>query len=106
MKPGDEMGLTGGDLAFGGDCVCRTPDNFVVFVPLLAPGDSARVRAVHVRSTYARGGVVRVESPGPDRVEPPCPWFGDCGGCQWMHVSLAAQRRAKERIVRSMLAPM
>ena len=102
---GDVMELSGTDLAFGGDCVCRT-GNFVVFVPRMAPGDLAHVRINQVRPSYARGSIVDIITPGPGRVAPPCPWFGTCGGCQWMHLSIEAQREAKEKIVRGMLAPL
>jgi len=105
VKFGEVVELAGSDLAFGGDCVCRT-GNFVVFVPRMAPGDRAKIRITQLRPSYARGEIVEILSPGPDRVEPPCPWFGSCGGCQWMHLSIGAQRQAKERIVRAMLAPL
>jgi len=106
LKAGDEVTLTGGDLAFGGDCVCRTGGRFVVFVPYLSPGDAARVRIGHVRPNFARGEAVELVSPGPERAVPPCRWFGECGGCQWMHVTTDSQRSAKERIVRTMLAQL
>lgn len=105
VRFGDVLELAGTDLAFGGDCVCRTA-NFVVFVPRMAPGDRARVRITQVRPSYARGELIEIISGGPGRVEPPCPWFGVCGGCQWMHLSIGAQREAKEKIVRGMLAPL
>lgn len=104
MRTGDRLKVEGGDLAFGGETACRDPDSgIVVFVPLLAPGDLAVVRIEHVRRNFARGRVLDVVRPGPDRVKPACPVFGFCGGCQWQHVSLAAQRAAKERIVRRVL---
>jgi 23S rRNA (uracil1939-C5)-methyltransferase len=105
VKNGEVVELTGTDLAFGGDCVCRT-GNFVVFVPRMAPGDLARVRITQVRPSFARGVVVELLSPGPGRADPPCQYFGACGGCQWMHLSIEAQREAKEKIVRGMLAPL
>jgi len=106
MKEGDALDLTGGDLAFQGETVAKAEGGFVVFVPGLAPGDRARVRITQVRKNYARGAVLSVEAAGPDRVAPPCPVFGTCGGCQWQHVALAAQRDAKARIVRRLLEPL
>src|SRR5262245_53112420 len=48
-----------------------------------------------------------IERPGPDRVPPPCPLFGSCGGCQWQHVTPAAQHAAKRAIVeRALGAPV
>jgi len=50
---------------------------------------------------------VAIERPGPDRVPPPCPLFATCGGCQWQHVTIEAQRAAKRAIVeRALGAPV
>jgi 23S rRNA (uracil1939-C5)-methyltransferase len=75
----------------------------VVFVPLGAPGDLVEVDVQERHRTWDRARLVRVLEPGPDRVDPPCAHFGDCGGCQWQHVSYEAQRIAKQRILRSAL---
>jgi 23S rRNA (uracil1939-C5)-methyltransferase len=86
-------------LAAGGDGVAHDEDGRVVFVPLTAPGDRVRVHIVERHKRFARGEVVEVVEPGPDRVEPPCPLFGRCGGCVWQHLSYPAQLRAKAAIV-------
>jgi 23S rRNA (uracil1939-C5)-methyltransferase len=57
----------------------------VVFVPYALPGERARVRIVESKKDYARARVERITRPSPDRVEPPCPHFGVCGGCQLQH---------------------
>ncbi len=103
LKPGDRVEVTGEALAFGGETVAHAPDGRVVFVPYLAPGDRAAVWIDEIKPAFARGRLDEVLGPSPDRVTPPCGVFGTCGGCQWQHVSLAAQRAAKERIVRRML---
>ena len=74
-----------------------------MFVPLGAPGDLVEVDVRERHRNWDRAEIVRLIEPGPDRVAPPCPHFGDCGGCQWQHVSYPAQRAAKERILRSAL---
>jgi 23S rRNA (uracil1939-C5)-methyltransferase len=71
----------------------------VVFVPLAAPGERVRVQLVREKERVAWGELVSIERSGPDRVEAPCRLFGECGGCQWQHVSIEAQRRAKKTIV-------
>lgn len=71
-------------------------DGRVVLVPLTAPGD---VVEVELPSKGARVALTRVLSPGVDRVDPPCPHYGDCGGCDLMHLSYAAQVEAKLAIV-------
>jgi 23S rRNA (uracil1939-C5)-methyltransferase len=73
-----------------------------VFVPDVAAGDRVRLRA-DLGSRPARGTLLDVISPGPDRVAPPCPWSVTCGGCDWMHVSVPAQTRTHEDHLRAAL---
>lgn len=75
----------------------------MVFVPLGAPGDLVEVDVDERHRTWDRARIVRILEPGPDRVDPPCAHFGDCGGCQWQHVAYEAQRIAKQAILRSAL---
>lgn len=87
-------------LSTGGDGVGRH-EGLVVFTPRSAPGD--RIQAsVEINGRVGRGQLLSVERPGPDRVEPSCAHYAPpdrCGGCQWQHVSLDAQRAAKQHIV-------
>ncbi len=78
-------------------------EGMAVFVALAAPGDLLRVRLSRVRKRFALGEIVEVLEPGSERREPPCSLFSDCGGCDWMHVSEAAQQRARTMIVRDAL---
>lgn len=84
-------------LAYGGSGVGRL-DGKAVFVPLTAPGDRIRCRIVQDRKRYAEAETVELIVPAPQRRRPPCPVFGDCGGCQWQHLPYDEQRRWKERI--------
>jgi 23S rRNA (uracil1939-C5)-methyltransferase len=86
-------------IAAGGDGVGRT-DGVVVFVPRTAPGDVARVRLSRAKR-FARGLLLSLDEPSPDRVEPPCPHYtGDrCGGCQLQHLRYDAQLVAKRAII-------
>ncbi len=98
QAPGEAI-LRIDSIAAGGDGVARH-DGLVVFVPRSAPGDVARVR-VQSRGRFARGDMVELLEPGPGRVEPPCPHYGDdrCGGCQLQHLGPDDQRAAKARII-------
>lgn len=60
----------------------------------------------HAGSSFWRADAVDVLSASPDRVEPPCPWAGPdrCGGCDWQHASLPAQRALKAAVVREQLS--
>ncbi len=91
-------------LAAGGDGVGRDADGRVVFVPFAAPGDRLRVRVVEERARFARAEIDAVVEASADRVTPPCPVFGTCGGCAWQHLRYDAQVDAKRAIVRDALA--
>ncbi|MEX0892903.1 MAG: 23S rRNA (uracil(1939)-C(5))-methyltransferase RlmD [Gemmatimonadota bacterium] len=90
-------------IAAGGAGVGRLPDGRAVFVHRTAPGDEARIRVVQEKRRWARGTLVSVERPGPDRRPPPCPHYGRCGGCTLEHMTYAAQLRAKREVVAAAL---
>src|SRR5688572_21466089 len=96
-----------GPVAHGGHCVARH-EGRVVFVRHALPGERVRVTVTDggATSKFWRADATEVLSASADRVEPPCPWAGPgrCGGCDWQHVALAAQRRLKATVVRDQLA--
>lgn len=100
---GDLYEVTLTTWAYGGEALGRLPDGRAVFVPYAVPGEVARVRLTEVKPRYARGEVVSLLEPSPDRVAPRCPHFGRCGGCHYQHLSYAAQLTAKTGIVRDQL---
>jgi len=74
-------------------------DGFVVFVRGGVPGDRVRARVYRKKKGYAEAGLIEVLEPSPDRVPPPCPYAGICGGCQWQHVAYDKQLRYKRNHV-------
>lgn len=102
-QPGEELVVRVGDVAFGGDGVARV-EGFVVFVPFALPGEDVRVEIVESKGKFARAHPLEVVTPSPHRVEPPCAYYGWCGGCQYQHVDYPAQLALKERQVRDALA--
>jgi 23S rRNA (uracil1939-C5)-methyltransferase len=102
-RPPKLLKLRVDSLAFGGDAVGRDADGRVTFVPDAAPGDLVEVRLVEEHKGWARAALERVLEPGEARVDAPCPIYDACGGCQWQHVSIAAQRAAKQDIVKRAL---
>jgi 23S rRNA (uracil1939-C5)-methyltransferase len=92
------------EMAHGGDGLGRH-DGLAVFVPGAMPGDLVRVEITEERPRFARGRVIELLDPSPDRIEPPCPHLADgCGGCPWQAAGHPAQLRWKQRTVRSQLA--
>jgi 23S rRNA (uracil1939-C5)-methyltransferase len=86
-------------LAHGGDAVARTAEGETVFVRYGCPGDKVRARVVAEHPRYLNAVVTEVLESSPDRVEAPCPYFGECGGCQWQHVSYERQLDAKRQAI-------
>jgi len=83
--------------------VGRLEDGRTLFVPRSAPGDRLKVRVVEEHKSYARARVQGVLHAGPQRVAPPCPVAGECGGCSWQHLSYGAQTEAKAGFLREAL---
>lgn len=96
LSPGQLITVTIHDLAFGGEGVGRAGE-LVVFVPFVIPGEVVQAEVTEVKKKFARARLVRVVTVSPDRVEPRCKYFGECGGCQYQHVAYATQLRAKHK---------
>lgn len=73
------------------------------FVPFTAPGDVARVKVLSEKSSYAEGSLVGLLKSSSQRVVPPCPVFGSCGGCNWQHVDYSVQLEEKRHIFSELL---
>ncbi len=99
---GDRLPLTVESVAYGGDGIARAGD-FVVFIPFTAPGEEVEAELTEVKKQFARAKVLRVLRASPDRAEPRCPYFGDCGGCQYQHLQYEAQLRLKRAQVTDLL---
>lgn len=87
------------NLAAGGEGVGRLDDGRAVFVRGGCPGDVLAVEIVEDHERFARARIVAIEEPSAERVAPPCPYFGECGGCDWQHVAYPTQLAAKRQIV-------
>lgn len=97
------MELTIEKLVYGGDGLGRLPSGEVLFVPWSAPGDHLHVERVPGNAKPAKGDIETILQAGPNRTEPRCSVFGECGGCQWQHLSPASQRDWKRTIVEESL---
>ena len=73
-----------------------------LFVSLAAPGDLARVRVESIRGRAAFASIIEILNPSDVRVEPPCPYFGRCGGCDFQQLTYEAQLAAKGEAARDL----
>lgn len=98
----ERVRLTLTDMAYEGHAIARNDDE-VVFVEYGIPGEDVAVDIYRRQNGVAYGRVVEVTSASSDRVAPPCPYFGECGGCQWQHIAYARQLELKRHVVREQL---
>lgn len=119
-RVGEEYDVTAGPIAHGGHVVARISsvvepgraapgvETRVVFVRHALPGEQVRIRITEGTDgdRFWRADAVSVLEPSADRVEAPCRFSGPgrCGGCDFQHVSLAAQRELKAAVVREQLS--
>ncbi len=82
------------------------PQGWVVMVPFTLPGERVRARVFRNHKNFSEADLLEVLTPSPDRVSPPCPLFGRCGGCQYQHLDYSAQLTWKQRQVAELLRHM
>jgi 23S rRNA (uracil1939-C5)-methyltransferase len=90
----EEIDLVIERLGINGEGVGRF-NEFILFVDGALPEEKVRARVYERRKTFARAHVVESFNSSSHRVEPPCPLFGRCGGCQLMHLNYPQQLEAK-----------
>lgn len=78
-------------------------EGLTLFVSLAAPGDVLRVKIDRVQGTVGFASIVEILKPSAVRVEPPCPYFGRCGGCDFQQLTYEAQLQAKVEMIRDCL---
>ena len=89
-------------IAFGGSGIAKK-DGKVFFVRGGLPKDVLEINVIKDKGNYAEAVIAGIIEPSPDRVEPVCPVFDLCGGCQLQNLSYPAQLRGKEHILRETL---
>ncbi|HLZ07573.1 MAG TPA: TRAM domain-containing protein, partial [Chloroflexota bacterium] len=103
MKLGDRIELNLTDLSYFGDGVGHVDTNLVVFAVAGLPGERVVLEIDERRHKYVRGIVCEIIVRASDRVDPPCPYYGTCGGCQFQHLDYPSQLRWKTEMIRRQL---
>ena len=91
--------ITAEQMVTGGDCISSI-DGKKVFVPLAIPGEELEIEITKEFRDYSQGRIVSVLTPSPHRVQPFCPRYGRCGGCNMMHIDGARQQELRTSILR------
>lgn len=85
-------------LGHDGEGVGRV-NGFTLFVHGALPGEKVRIKVLKLKKQFGYAKLLEVLEASPDRVEPPCTIYKQCGGCQLQHLSYEAQLRLKRQTV-------
>lgn len=78
-------------------------DGRPVLVPRVLPGERAEVEQVRAAKGVVHARPLCIVEASSRRVDPPCPYFGRCGGCHYQHFSASHQTEVKSEILRETL---
>lgn len=92
----DHIGTRGNGVA--------TVDGANVYVPATVPGDTVKVALTGNKDGHFSGKLLELLTPGPDRREPPCWHFTQCGGCALQHMTPDAYAQWKMALLTDTLA--
>ena len=81
-------------------------NGWVIMTPFALPGERVKVRIYRNNKSYSEADLVQVIRPSPDRIDPICPVFQQCGGCQYQHFKYERQLEWKTRQVKELLLHM
>lgn len=92
------MECTINGISYDGAGVARV-NGRVVFVPFAIPGETVDIDIISEKKRYSIGRLINVLESSPDRVEPACPHYYECGGCSYQHINYSVQLKYKRQVV-------
>lgn len=104
VEPASSYTVTVTGYGSGGDGVGRLDDGRVVFIRNAARGDVLDVRLTKEQPRSARAEIVGILKPSPFRIEPDCPVFPQCGGCDFRHITYEEELETKLRRLNDAIA--
>ena len=102
VNKNDELEAEVIDLTHEGSGVCKVED-YPIFVPHALPGETIKLKVVKTNKRYGFGKLLEVITASKERVTPPCPVYGKCGGCQLQHMSPGLQSEMKKSQIEHLL---
>lgn len=99
---GDSIEVNTERLAYGGEAVAHHK-GLAIFIHGGAPTERLRVKIIERKKRFARAVIEEIITPSASRREPPCKYFGECGGCQLQHIRYETQLSEKVGFIRDAL---
>lgn len=90
------------DYGYDGEGVARG-DGKVVFLPFALIGEEVEFESGDEKSSFIRGKVTKICKQNPNRIEPPCQYFGKCGGCSLQHACYDHELEIKKQLLKAQL---
>jgi len=88
------------DYGANGEGVAKI-DGVVAFVPFAIVGEKLEIQLVLVKKQFVIGKILQILEPSANRINPPCKYFGKCGGCQLQHMNYYEQLKLKTDMVKN-----
>ncbi len=101
--PSSQHEITLEKLTYGGEAMGRLSDGRAVFVPFGLPGETVRIQLTQEKQNFARGEILEILKPSPNRITTKCKHFTQCGGCHYQNLPYEKQQLAKADILRDQL---
>ena len=105
MKKNDEFVVTIDDVGFNMEGIAHI-DGQTIFVPFVIPGEKVKVHVINTKSKNPICKAVEIIEASKGRVEPLCPYFTKCGGCDCQHISYPKQLELKHAMISTTLSKM
>ncbi|MBO8164608.1 MAG: 23S rRNA (uracil(1939)-C(5))-methyltransferase RlmD [Brevibacillus sp.] len=102
IRVGQPMTLTIKSLGINGEGIGYYKKK-IVFVEGALPGEVVRAEVTRAEKNYATARLLKVVKHAPERIEPPCPVYSECGGCSLQHLAYEAQLVSKQALVEESL---
>lgn len=102
VQKNDRLTVTIEDLTHDGNGVAKV-DGYPLFIQGALPDETAEVHVLKTLKNYGFAKIVRITQPSPDRVDAPCEYFAQCGGCQLQHMTYEGQLKWKQKMVENVM---
>ncbi len=89
-------------MAAGGEGLA-TFEGKKIFIPWGIVGDQVKIEITEEKKDFSKGRIVEILKKSSDRIDPPCPYFFKCGGCQWQHIRYSSQLEFKNNLLKTAL---
>ena len=89
-------------MVYGGTGLSRN-EGKVVMTPFVLPGEEIAIRVVKEKKEFDEGGIESIVEASSDRIDPKCPYFTNCGGCNYQHTFYENQLEIKKTVLREVL---